>query len=76
MGIPSFYITASDHIPDGHSTIFYNTASDQYQVSNQCFSHRLRLTLGDMFENEVPQNHEIGTERGPGGSVWAETLSK
>ena len=91
MGIPSFYITASDHIarwafhhfisqhqiilPDGHSIILYHSIrsiSDEQSI----FFHRLRLTLGDMFKNEVPQNHEIGPERGPGGSVWAETLSK
>ena len=29
-----------------------------------------------MFANEVPQNHENGSESGLGGSVWAETLSK
>ena len=29
-----------------------------------------------MFKNEVPQNHKNGPESGPGGSVWAETLSK
>ena len=40
------------------------------------FVHHLRLPLGDVFKNEVPQHHEIGPERGPGGSVWAETLSK
>ena len=90
-GIPSFCITASDHIarwafhhfisqhqiilPDGHSIISYHSirsVSDEQSI----FSHRLRLTLGDMFENEVPQNNEIGPERGPRGSVWAETLSK
>ena len=35
-----------------------------------------RLTLGDMFKNEVSKNHKNGSESGPGGSVWAETLSK
>ena len=37
---------------------------------------RLRLTLGDMFKNEVPKNHKNGPDSGRGGSVWAETLSK
>ena len=29
-----------------------------------------------MYTNHVPQNHKNGPESGPGGSVWAETLSK
>ena len=29
-----------------------------------------------MYANQVPQNHRNGHERGPGGSVWAQTLSK
>ena len=40
------------------------------------FVHSLRLTLGDMYANQVPKNHQNGPERGPGGSVWAQTLSK
>ena len=75
MGIPSFCITASDHITDRYSIILdhsIGSISDEQSI----FFHRLRLPLGDMFQNEVPKNHEIAPERGPGGSVWAETLSK
>ena len=40
------------------------------------FLQRLRLTLGDMYTNQVPQNHKNGSESGPGGPVWAQTLSE
>ena len=37
----------------------------------------LRLTWGDMYANQVPQNHKTKwPERDPGGSVWAQTRSK
>ena len=29
-----------------------------------------------MYTNQVPQNHEIGPQWGPGGTVWAQTLSE
>ena len=43
MSNPSSYVTASDHC----------------QMSNSSFFHHLGLTLGDVFKNEVPQNHEV-----------------
>ena len=29
-----------------------------------------------MYTNEAPEKYEHGPESGPGGSVWAQTLSK
>ena len=40
------------------------------------FFQGLKLTSGDMYTNQVPKNHKNGPESGPGGSVWAQTLSK
>ena len=51
-------------------------ASEHHQMSSPSFFQGLRLTLGDMYTNQVPENNKNGTESGPGGSVWAQTLSK
>ena len=47
-----------------------------HQISKSCFLESLRLTLGDMHTNQVPENYKNDPEQGPGGSVWAQTLSK
>ena len=51
-------------------------ASDHHQMSSSYFFPGLRLTLGDMYGNQGPRNYKNKHERGPGGSVWAKTLSK
>ena len=50
--------------------------SEHHQMSSPSFFQGLRLTLGDMYTKQVPENHKNGTESGPGGSVWAQTLSE
>ena len=58
------HIIASDHhisSSDPHIIVFFQSP---------------RLTLGDMYTNQVPENYKNGPERGRGGSVLAQTLSK
>ena len=62
------HITSPDHriISSDH----HITSSDQHII---IFFQSLRLTLGDMYTNQVPKNYKNGPERGPCGSVWAQT---